>query len=231
MAAAKTRSFTVPAGTVINTVAVPATITAKITYSPSETTSGAAQKAALRQVQAELARRFHITAPLSHIQRATKQRHTETAPTRVRGGRTPARLKVAGGFTDKGEKKGIRIYRKGSERSKGGTVSFADMQAMVAAAFERHPGLTLSVAAFGWGREEDNQSPKRRKKNSPIGTYKAGDIVPKSRQWGSTAGVASMAAWHDAGLDVDELWSAETQLDAHRLSRVDILVRQPEAGK
>ena len=230
MAAAKTRSFTVPAGTVINTVTVPETITAKITYSPSETTSGAAQKEALRRVQAELARRFHITAPLSHIQRATKQRHTEVAPRTVRGGRTPERLKVAGGFTDKGEKKGVRIYRKGTERSRAGSVTLEDINQMVEAAFARHPGATVSVAAYGWGDPDADASPKRYKKDHPLGLYKRGDIMRRARHWGSTASVASAEAWFETYGETGN-FAAQTQLDPGQLSRADVLVKLPEAAK
>lgn len=89
-----TRTFTIPAGTVIDGFSTPETIRHTITYDKSEMGSGAAQKQAMREAQAIARDKWGVSGTLTSLQRSTKVQHQKTdaltgRKSTVRGGRKP----------------------------------------------------------------------------------------------------------------------------------------------
>lgn len=234
---ASTRTFTVPAGTTVNGFTLPATITETLSYSPSEMTASQAQKEARRRAAARIEREYGVRAPVTKLQRATAT--VQKATGRARGGRVPDRLKVHG-FRKIDAGKGITIYRRGSERGRAIADGYASMDAAVRDILAAPGVRTVQVAAFGFPHEQSTvlQSPRRRKRDHPRGAWKQGDVVPHARQWGSTTQVGDVQSWDDiAGTPERFAFGASgqpgpggkhtgTELDAERLSRIDIVVRE-----
>lgn len=217
------RTFTVPAGTVIDGTTIAAPIVRTIDYSPSEMTASQAQKAARRDALSAVRSLYGITPSAAALQRATGR--VQKATGRARGGRVPDRLKVEGFRIREPKRKqqGIVSYTTGSERGRAMPNAYARIERMVVAAFERHPGARVAVVVHG--KSVKNQSPKRRQKDHPRGFWKKGDVVPGARHWSQSAQVAGPEAWERAYGD-PESFAQDMDIDLESVNAVTVIVRE-----
>ena len=226
-----TRRFSIPAGTVIDGFTVPETLTRVIEYSKSEMTASQAQKAALRDVRAQLADRFGVTATQKAIQAATATVQRQTG--RARGGRVPDRLKVQGFRRVSGVPgtrqviPGLVTYTRGHVKGRPLAGIRGMLEQLLSTLFDAGQ-RNVAVKLYGKPPEDQSgphdKSVRRYKRDSPIGTWKKGDPMPHAKHWASTIALDDMVTWERLYGD-DESVGDLLNLNMDWIARADVAVR------